>query len=351
MASSLKRIKNISYYLDQLYKNPSTQANSIEGLYKNAINTKNNVDGFDITKDEVRRYLFQQPAYQKIQPIPKLRQEKKTVVIGRNIKWQMDLITMSSYSSNNDGYHYLFTIIDVFSKYAFVFPIQTKEAMEVANILEILFENGIKPKILLSDNGSEFKNAIVKHTCQRYQVYQITNFPYTPLGIIERFNKTIKNKLFAFMNIAKTMRYIDVLQLLVQNYNHTIHSTIKQKPMYVHLCDMKQKHCKLVNEQVYNQLKFIDEKHNANILNYINVLERDDSVRIVSYLNPRLKAKDQFKLYKQFHKIKNPNWTEEIFKVSQVFHDGYIIKYKVVDRDGKEYQRKYYHHQLLLINV
>jgi len=118
MASPLKRIKNISYYLDQLYNNPSTQANSIEGLYKNAINPKYNVDGFDITKDDVRRYLFHQVAYQKIQPIPKKRQEKKTVVIGRNIKWQMDLITMSSYSSNNDGYHYLFTIIDVFSKYA-----------------------------------------------------------------------------------------------------------------------------------------------------------------------------------------------------------------------------------------
>jgi len=64
-----------------------------------------------------------------------------------------------------------------------------------------------------------------------------------------------------------------------------------------------------------------------------------------------LNAKDQFKLYKQFHKIKNPNWTEEVFKVSQVFCDGYIIKYKVVDMDGNEYQRKYYHHQLLLIHI
>jgi len=89
-------------------------------------------------------------------------------LIGRNIKWQMDLITMSSYSSNNDGCNYLFTIIDVFSKYAFVFPIPTKEAIEVVHILEILFADGIKPKILLSDNGSEFKNAIVKETCQRY---------------------------------------------------------------------------------------------------------------------------------------------------------------------------------------
>lgn len=118
----------------------------------------------------------------------------------------------------------------MYSPNMLLYSIQTKEATEVAQILEILFENGIKPKILLSDNGSEFKNTIVKETCQRYQVYQITNFPYTPLGIIERFNKTIKNIIFAFMN-TKTMSYIDVLQLLVQNYNHTIHSTIKQKPI------------------------------------------------------------------------------------------------------------------------
>jgi len=34
--------------------------------------------------------------------------------------------------------------------------------------------------------------------------------------------------------------------------------------------------CKQVNEQVYTQLKSIDERQNANILNFINVLERDD---------------------------------------------------------------------------
>src|SRR6201999_4024699 len=103
---------------------------------------------------------------------------------------------------------------------------------------------------------------IVNDVCRKHRVYQITNYPYTPLGIIERFNKTIKGKIFAYMNINKTLRYCDDLQLLVRNYNNTVHSTIKQKPMYVHLCDYQQSACRRVNEEVYNQLRMLDEKQN-----------------------------------------------------------------------------------------
>eukprot|EP01111_Echinosteliopsis_oligospora_P007490 TRINITY_DN2262_c0_g2_i8.p1 TRINITY_DN2262_c0_g2~~TRINITY_DN2262_c0_g2_i8.p1 ORF type:complete len:113 (+),score=17.64 TRINITY_DN2262_c0_g2_i8:300-638(+) len=88
--------------------------------------------------------------------------------------------------------------------------------------------------IMLSDNGKEFVANEVKEVCKKHGVHQITTYPYTPLGIIERFNKTIKAKIYQFQMIQGSLRYIDYLDQLVENYNHSFHHTIKEKPETLH---------------------------------------------------------------------------------------------------------------------
>mgnify|MGYP001104089841 FL=1 len=122
------------------------------------------------------------------------------------------------YTAQNEGVQYLFTMIDVFSKYAFVFLLQNKTSSHVAKILSLVFKYQ-KPVILLSDNSKEFVNKKVKRVMNRFGVHHYTTYPYTSLGIIECFNKTIKNKLFAYIKINNTQRYIDVLDQIVLNYN------------------------------------------------------------------------------------------------------------------------------------
>ncbi len=48
--------------------------------------------------------------------------------------------------------------------------------------------------------------------------------------IIERFNRTIRDKINKYMIAYKTNRFIDVLPELVENYNNSIHSSIKITP-------------------------------------------------------------------------------------------------------------------------
>ena len=48
--------------------------------------------------------------------------------------------------------------------------------------------------------------------------------------MIERFNKTIKKKMFKYFSANNTRKYVDVLDLLVDQYNNTIHSLIKMSP-------------------------------------------------------------------------------------------------------------------------
>ena len=49
--------------------------------------------------------------------------------------------------------------------------------------------------------------------------------------MIERFNRTIKEKMFKYFSADNTRKYVDVLDLLVDKYNNTIHSSIKMFPV------------------------------------------------------------------------------------------------------------------------
>ena len=48
--------------------------------------------------------------------------------------------------------------------------------------------------------------------------------------MIERFNRTSKEKMFKNFSANNTRKYVDVRDLLVEQYNNTIHSSTKMTP-------------------------------------------------------------------------------------------------------------------------
>ena len=48
--------------------------------------------------------------------------------------------------------------------------------------------------------------------------------------MIERFNRTIKGKNLKYFSANNARKYVDVLDLLVDQYNNTIHSSINMSP-------------------------------------------------------------------------------------------------------------------------
>ena len=51
--------------------------------------------------------------------------------------------------------------------------------------------------------------------------------------VIERFNRTIKEKMFTYFSANNARKFADVLDLLVNQYNNTIHLSTKMKPKKV----------------------------------------------------------------------------------------------------------------------
>jgi len=61
---------------------------------------------------------------------------------GINDLWQADLVEMGAFSKSNDGYQYLLTVIDTFSKYAWGEALKSKNANDVSQAMARIFKSG-----------------------------------------------------------------------------------------------------------------------------------------------------------------------------------------------------------------
>lgn len=157
-----------------------------------------------------------------------------------NDQWNMDLIHMDSPSlvNANLGVHYLMTIVDHFSKYAWVIPLKTKESKEGASKLDSeVLAKGFLPKTIHADNG--FNDGYYKSVFAKYEIKPIFSQAYAPWqnGAVERFNRTIKTAIRSLQSEYEEPTYLDALPDLVFNYNHCVHAAHKKTPAEVYFGD------------------------------------------------------------------------------------------------------------------
>lgn len=65
--------------------------------------------------------------------------------------------------------------------------------------------------------------------------FRVVRNPDVKAAVIERFNRTLKERMWRYFTYKNTRCYIDILQDLVHAYNHTRHSTTKMVPAAVTL--------------------------------------------------------------------------------------------------------------------
>lgn len=79
----------------------------------------------------------------------------------------MDLVKFAKY---NDGYRYIFVVIDVFSKYLWLRKLKDKKGESVANAFETIFKEGRKPYKIRTDKGQEFVQELFSLCSQRQEL-------------------------------------------------------------------------------------------------------------------------------------------------------------------------------------
>ncbi len=190
-----------------------------------------------ISRPQVQAFLNNQEIHQLVQQVKKQRVNKAIVTSKPMERWQADLIDVTKYKSpQNSNTTFLLTVIDCFSKFAWVIPLKNKQAATVAGALEqILKANGSSPMTIQTDNGGEFDEEFEQVLGQR-GILHARSRSYNPQanGQIERFNGTLKRMIYAYMLTNDTKTFIPKLSSFVDTYNGLYHTAIKQTPKEAH---------------------------------------------------------------------------------------------------------------------
>ena len=146
-------------------------------------------------------------------------QKKKVYVKGIDEIFAADLVDMQAILEFKNGVKYLLTVIDVFSRYVWMVPLKTKTGLEVTNALKKIFQYRKGSKLWV-DRGREFYN---KHVQELIPLYSTENEEKS--SVVERRNRTMKEKMFKYFSANSTKKYIDILDRLVEDYNNIRHSS------------------------------------------------------------------------------------------------------------------------------
>ena len=131
--------------------------------------------------------------------------------------WQIDLADLAKFSRFNNGSRYLLTCIDVFSKHAWVEPIVNKKAPTVLEAFKKIIESGRKPIRIQADQGSEFLNKDFKTYLNSEGIFFYYVNSELKASVVERFNRTIKEKIFKYFTLSNTSSILTYYSLLLMH--------------------------------------------------------------------------------------------------------------------------------------
>ena len=247
-------------------------------------------------------------------PVRRKFERRRVLVNGIDKIWAADLADMTAFSKFNQGFRYLLLVIDIFSKYGWIIPLKNKEGKTVASALKTIFKER-KPEKMWLDKGKEFYNKDVKGLIELYSTENEEKS-----SVVERWIRTMKEKMWKYFTDNNTNVYIDILPDLVKYYNNTKHSSIKMIPVKA----SEKKNELTVWRNLYpNRLDILD-------------------------INPKFSVGDKVRISKKkalFEKGYTTRWTEEIFTIRNIKRTS-PITYKIADLNGEEIDGTFYEPEL-----
>ena len=276
----------------------------------------------------VHEWLARQPTYTLHKPMRRKFPTRKYRVSGAYMLWQIDLMEMIPYAKINQGYRYILTCIDVYTRYARALPIKTKDGVTVAKALsKMLHESATTPKHIQSDLGKEFYNAHVQNLFKKFNINHYTVHSQFKAALVERFNRTLRQKLTRYFTHQGRKVWIHVLPQIIKTYNNTPHSGIAGK-LPIELQDAELTGMgdidfwrKQESQQPQKLTKTPRTPHKIGSL-----------VRIsrISATNPFRKNFDQ-------------NWSEEVYRIHAIDRLERPVMYTLKDISDEIAQGRFYH--------
>ena len=242
---------------------------------------------------------------------------------------QADLIDIGNISKENNGIKYLLTIICSFTKKAWIQPIKSKKSDVVLHAFKILLKKAIKiPRSVLMDAGGEF--ILVRKWCIKNNIKAYLPYSSFHGSFIERFNQSIKNRLYKWMDTNKTERYINSLEAILEGYNNAVHSSIGVSPNTA--WNDRSTHPKIREKLQTYYDKFTKTKPRFRVGNIVRI---------------KLLPKSSF------HKGYDVQNNQELFQIHKIISNLPIPMYQIKSMENPEegiIKGNFYGHELTLVS-
>jgi len=296
-------IKNIWDYIKTMVK--------LELISKNLIKYK-----------DVKEFLLEQPTYTTHKQIIRKFETRKTMVSYVDQQWQADLIDMKNVKNDNNDYWWILNIIDIFSRYVWSIPLKRKTGIETVEAFNKIISPNLKPEKIQFDDGTEFYNKEVTRFLKLHKIKYFSTKSEKKAAVVERFNRTLKTRMWKYFTANNTYKWLDILPKLVIGYNNSKHSSIGMTPINARKDEN--------TEIVWNNLYGVYVTHDFGEPKY----KVDQQVRISKYK-------------KTFDKGYERNFTREIYKIKQIIITKPYV-YKLEDLGGEEIDGYFYEEELSL---
>lgn len=253
-------------------------------------------------------------------PARKNYPRRRVILRGLNDLFQADLVEMIPYEKSNRGYRYILVVINAFSKYVWAVPVKRKTGEEVGKAMRtVLISLKTPPKNVQTDMGKEFYNKDFQTLMKKYGINHYSTFSNLKGSIVERCNRTLKNIMWKEFSLRGSYRWLDLLPMIVKQYNATKHSTTGLKPI-----DVNTRNATRLLRTVYSNVKTVDPKKQK--------FRVGDRVRVSKHRAA-------------FAKGYTPSWSNEVFKIRKV-HQTNPRSYLLEDESGQEIKGGFYEEEL-----
>jgi transposase InsO family protein len=289
-----------------------------------------------ISRHTVQRYLQKQDAYTLIRPSRRRFKRNPYLVKSKGYQYASDLMDLSSFSEYNDGYKWLLIVMDIYSRYVFIYLLKSKSAFSVLSGVKSIMEesypllNNSYPKKFETDLGGEYWNKPLQNY---FKSINVEHFSKGKSSHVERFIRTFAPRIFRHQTKHNTRRYIDVVQSLLKSYNHSIHRSINNTPHDIFILDKIPK-----QQQQHLSVKSASrQKKEGGFTFQVGDLVRLSRDPVTGNI---------------FEKEAHGRWTEEIFIISRIIQKaGTRTMYSVVDQQQQTVKGNFYKEELQKIQT
>lgn len=277
-----------------------------------------------------KKWLETQDTYTKTVPLKRKFLRRRYITSRLDYSFQADVAFLKTVfgiklPTSNSDVSYLLVIVDMLSRYTYVYPLISKTSQEISdNIQKFLDKRKNKSISLMTDFGGEFYGKESKKLFNKYNVnhYSSKNFEIKS-SIVERKIREIKLRIFKYISHTGNLNYVSKLNQIINSINKTVNKEIGLSPS-----EITDEHVPFIFQKLHLSQKKLKKP----------VYSIGDTVRITKIPQFISKESTSFK------------WSNEIFIIKKIL-PSHPITYSIRDFDMNVIEGSFYENELQKVNI